>query len=327
MKTFKLQRFKYFLPFTLFLWGTAFIFFMVALLPTQQRIATGPTPVEEIDFSGDIDKIYATVKLDAIYDWYCQREDDGKVMGKEYIIITHDKYIMGLYALNDDIASAEKLLAATTAYLEGDDDGTLLADAQYETTVFIEKIRAASIGYYNDYASQYSEETQARFLPYYMKTYDPVGELKAYTFIVSLFFIIGLIPLLFVLCGYGQKQVKQYLKTAPSREVAQEKLDNFLQSTQAKNGLRYNRDFLCGVYGGITVFIETAKIARVYTETNTIVTYKHIPLKERCVIIGLKNGTKQSINVRSLETAKEQLRDFQQLCPDIAIGYFPKSHK
>lgn len=56
-----------------------------------------------------------------------------------------------------------------------------------------------------------------------------------------------------------------------------------------------------------------------------MVTHIHgIPIKEKIITIVLKNGIKQPIAVRNLETAKKQLKEIQTLCPWISIGLFPR---
>lgn len=150
MNTFKLQSVKFSFPFIALFWSIALVLIIFIIIPAQKAISAGPIPIEEVDFSGDFDKLYVSLKVNAIYDWYYERTENGKIAGKEYIISPDGYYYMGLYALDEDIPAVEKLLKATTAYLEGDIDDTLLADAQYETHVFIEKICFFTLEYYND---------------------------------------------------------------------------------------------------------------------------------------------------------------------------------
>ena len=325
MKSLKLQSFKALSLFFILFWGLTLFFVIFIIVPTLKTFSDDPIPFEEIDFTKDVDGLYVTGPLYGIYGSYYELTDKyGDVTGREYIIQVNDEYRMALYATREtDILEADKLMDATYAYYEGRDDGSQLLDSQYTVTGVIEDIRVASIGYYNDYLSDLDEETRAHYLPYYIKVSSAESEQRMLHFIYGLCFALDVPLLLLVLSGFFQRPIKKYIKQSPNPVLAREKVEEFIHSTPEQDGLRYNRDFICGVRDGFTVLIETTKVARIYPQTEHV-TIKWLQIHSHTIVLGMKDGTKQPLDIKNNAVAGEHIHKIHQLCPWITIGMFPK---
>lgn len=325
MKKLKLQSFKALLPFFLMFWGLTLFLFICIVIPTLKTFSDAPISFEEINFTEDVDGLYVTGPLYGIYGSYCELIDRyGDVTGREYIIQVSDEYFMALYATREaDIRVADKLMDATYAYYEGTDDGSLLLDSQYTVTGVIEDIRAASIGYYNDYLSDLDTETRARYLPYYIRVTNTESENRMLNLVYWICFILDVPLLVLLLVGFFQRPIRKYIKSSSNPTLTREKVDEFINSTPEVDGLRYNRDFICGVCDGFTVLIDTAKVSRIYPQTENV-TIKFLQIKAHTIVLGMKDGTKKSLNIKNHAVTSRHINNIHQLCPWITIGMFPR---
>lgn len=322
MKKLKTQSFLQILPLLILFFGLAFFCLAMGISETS-AVADGPTPLEEVDFSGDIDGLYVTGTIYYIYDCYCEETEGDIVTRREYVIDADDYYYMALRADDKEIKAADALCDASYAYYTGEDDGTQLLAAQYEVTGVIEKIPSETLKFYHEYLEwdTMDAESQALFLPYYIRVTDYEAEAGGGIAISIIFFIVGGIFLVMVLSGFYQRSVKKYIKESPSPDLAREKVDNFIESTPKVKGMRYNHEFICGSNTGVTIFGETAKVAWVYLHTTTHRVFLIPVFRVHCLVFGFTDGTKQMAEMKNKKVALEHLEALQQLCPKAVFGY------
>lgn len=322
MKTLKKQSLLEILPILVLFFGLAFLSLISGIAKTSST-SDGPIPLEEVDFSGDIEGLYVTGTIYYIYDCYCEETEDDVVTRREYLIDADDYYYMALRADDADMAAADALMDASYAYYLGEDDGTGLAAAQYEVTGVIEKIPSATLEFYHDYLEwdTLDAESQEMFLPYYLRITDYESESASGIAISIPFFLGGGIFLIMVLSGFYQRTVKKYINASPSPELTREKVENFLETTPKTNGMRYNHEFICGSNIGVTIFGETAKVAWVYPHTTTHRVFMIPILKTHNIVFGFTDGTKQQADTKNQKTTEEHLQALQALCPKAVFGY------
>lgn len=322
MKKLKRETLRQLMPLLILFFGLAF-FFLVVGISESSKVADGPTPLEEVDFSGDIDGLYVTGTIYYIYDCYCEETEDGVVTRREYLIDADDYYYMALRADDSDMQAADALCEASYSYYLGEDDGTQLATAQYEVTGVIEKIPAATLEYYHDYIGWDSmdEASKEAFLPYYLRVTDYETETGGSLVVFILFFILGSVFLAMALSGFYQRAVKKYINGSPSPELAKQKVESFVENTPIENGIRCNHEFISGSNLGVTIFGETAKVAWVYLHTTTH-RVLFIPVyKNYNIFLGFTDGTLQSAAMKNQKTATANLEMLQHFCPKAVFGY------
>lgn len=326
MNTLKMKSFKSVLLYVILFWVIAIVF-GVAAFPGLMNSTKDPVAWEEVDFSGDIEGLYITGTVYGIYDCYCEETEDGKIIGREYLTDADGYYYIALHAENDDMIAADALMDATYKYFMGEDDGTLLAENQYEITGVIKKIPSDSLEFFHEYLEWDSmdEESRSYFLPYYIDinkvgNYDMSGTVIMAVATVIMF-VIGLVFLVLTFTGGFQKPVKKYIKNSPNPELAAEKVDNFVQTVPEVNGLRYNHEFICGSNKYLTAFGETAKVAWIYKQVVNHKRYFITVSKTYTLIFGFIDGTKQTAVVKNEESADAHIQQLQQLCPNAVFGY------
>ena len=169
MNTLKMKSFKSVILYVLLLWVIAVIF-GVAAFPGLVNSTREPIAWEEVDFSGEIEGLYVTGTVYGIYDYYCEETEDNSIISREYLTDADDNYYIALRAEGEDMTAANTLMDATYAYFMGEDDGSLLADNQYEITGVIKKLSGDSLQFYHEYVEWDSldAESQSNFLPYYI---------------------------------------------------------------------------------------------------------------------------------------------------------------
>ncbi|MBQ3558791.1 MAG: hypothetical protein IJA07_04675 [Agathobacter sp.] len=325
MKKLKKETIRHILPLLIIFWGVASLFLMVGISDSA-TVADGPTPLEEVDFSGDIDGLYVTGTIYYIYDCYCEVTEEEIVTRREYLIDANDYYYMALRADDSDIQAADTLLDASYSYYLGEDDGTKLVAAQYEITGVIEKIPDSTLEYYHDYIEwdTLDDASKETFLPYYIRVTDYESDAATSLVISIIFFICGGIFLAMALAGFYQRTVKKYIKASPSPELAKQKVDNFVENTPIVNGMRCNNEFILGNNIGVTIFGETSKVAWVYLHTTTH-RILFIPIyKNYNIYFGFADGTLQASATKNKKTAAATLEMLQQYCTKAVFGYTPE---
>ena len=322
MKKLKTETLVQLLPLLIVFFGLA-IFCLAMGISESSAVADGPTPLEEVDFSGDIDGLYVTGTIYYIYDCYCEETEDGIVTRREYVIDADDYYYMALRADDEDMKAADALCDASYAYYLGEDDGTQLMAAQYEVTGVIEKIPSATLEFYHDYLEwdTMDEASRAAFLPYYLRVTDYEAEAGGGIAISIIFFIVGAVFLVMALSGFYQRSVKKYIKESASPERTREKVESFIANTPKVNGMRCNHEFISGNNMGVTIFGETAKVAWVYLHTVTHRVFLIPIFKNYNIVFGFADGTRQSAEMKNKKVANANLEMLQQLCPKAVFGY------
>ena len=327
MKALKLKSLKALLPLFLimFLIGGGCLY---SAVPTFIRLAKDPISLDDVDFEGEVEGLYVSGTLLGIYDWYCEEvENNTKVVSREYLIDADDYYYMGLRVAQKDMDAAEALLEASTAYLNGEDDGTALALAQYEVKGTITRMPDDSYELYQEYLgwNEMDAESRAMFLPYYLDVNSIGGNYVSgavMLLVIGLIFLaIGLIFLILALSSKYQKSIRKYISQSTSPEAAREKVEYFLNSTPDVNGLKYNRDFICGNANGTTAFGEISKLVWVYKHTVTHKQYFITVGKTYSLMLCFADGTRQAAAVKKEAMADEHIQKLSELCPHTIFGY------
>ena len=294
------------------------------MIPSLSNASKDPISLDEIDYSGDIDGLYVSGTIYGIYDWYCEETQDDKTIAKEYIIDADDYYYIGLRAEHSDMDAADALLDASTKYLDGLDDGTLLAESQYEVFGVIKAMPEDSLQFYYEYAD-WCEIDREIFLPYYIEigTYGDYDgtDMILFGILIAFLFGLGTLFLVWALTGHYQKEVKKYIDNSGSPELAASKVDNFLRTTPLVNGMRYNHEFICGNSGATTVFGETPKLAWAYKHVVNHKRYFITVSKSYSIVLGFTDGTRQMAGVKKEAMVDEHLQNLQALCPKAIFGY------
>ena len=326
MNTLKMKSFKSVILYVLLLWVIAVIF-GVAAFPGLVNSTREPIAWEEVDFSGEIEGLYVTGTVYGIYDYYCEETEDNSIISREYLTDADDNYYIALRAEGEDMTAANTLMDATYAYFMGEDDGSLLADNQYEITGVIKKLSGDSLQFYHEYVEWDSldAESQSNFLPDYIDinkigNYDAQGT-TIMTVASGVMFFIGVALIIFTFTGVFQKPVKKYIKNNSNPELAAEKVNNFIQTVPEVNGLRYNHEFICGSNKYLITFGETPKIAWIYKQVVNHKRYFITVSKSYTVVTGFIDGTKQTSFVKNEASADAHIEQLQQLCPHAVIGY------
>lgn len=326
MKTLKMKSFKSILFVIILLWGIAAAM-AYATLPSLLNSFKEPISLDSVDFEGDIEGLYVTGTVYGIYDWYCEEVEDNKTISREYLIDANDYYYMALRAEEDDMTAANALMDASYAYLNYEDDGTLLEQAQYEVSGVIKKIPSESLTYYYEYLDwdNLDEESKSIFLPYYIDVNNlgryHMDEVIVMSVVCVGCFLIGCIFLIFVFTGRYQKSVKKYIANSASPEMAREKVEHFIQNTPEINGLRYNRDFICGHLNGTTAFGELPKLAWVYLHTVSHKRYFITVSKSYSLMLCFADGNVQQAGMKNEAIATEHMEKLSQICPQTVFGY------
>jgi len=323
MKMLKNQSLKAILGVVILLYAICAILGVV-MIPSLSNASKEPVSLEEIDYSGDIEGLYVSGTVYGIYDWYCEETKDGKTIAKEYIIDADDYYYIALRAEYSDMEAADALYDASTLYLEGTDDGTLLAEKQYDIYGVIKEMPADSLQFYYEYAD-WCEADRDLFLPYYIEvgTYGDYDGTDLTLFGILIAFIFGFATLLliWVFTGHYQKEVKKYINNSGSPELALSKVENFIATTPLVNGMRYNHEFICGNSGATTVFGETPKLAWAYKHVVNHKRYFITVSKTYSIVLGFTDGTRQMARIKKEAMIDEHLQNLQNLCPKAIIGY------
>lgn len=336
MKKLKMKSLKYAL-----LWAAIFWVFAGVIgfksIPAALNVVKGPISWDEVDFSGDIEGLYVTGTLYGIYDYYCEEvNEDNETLSREYLIDADDEYYIAMRAEgDDDMAAADALMEACWAYMDGEDDGTLMEQAQYEITGVITAIPEDSMEFFYQYLEwdEMSAEDQEIFLPYYIdvnqagsnSTSPTEGIIMAVLSIV--FLICGAVSLIWVVTGRYQKSIKKYLDQCPNEDVAREKVERFFETTEEVEGLRYNEEFISGQVGATTVFGEIDKIVWIYLD---VTTHKRNFITVRTdykIAIGFADGDRQFANAKNEESAKQHIQKLAELCPQAILGYSDELNK
>lgn len=323
MKMLKSQSLKAILGLVILLYVLCAILGVV-MIPSLSNVSKDPISLDEVDYSGDIEGLYVSGTIYGIYDWYCEETQDDETIAREYIIDADDYYYIGLRAEYSDMDAAESLLKASTMYLDGTDDGTLLQKAQYEISGVIKAMPSDSKEFYYEYAEWCEIDTEI-FLPYYIEVgtygdYDG-GDLVLFGILIVFLFAIGTLLFVWALTGHYQKAVKKYIDNSGSPELAAARVENFLETTPLVNGMRYNHEFICGNSGATTIFGETPKLAWAYKHVVSHKRYFITINKTYSIVLGFADGTRQMVDIKKEAMVDEHLQNLQQLCPKAVFGY------
>lgn len=287
-----------------------------------------PTPIEDVDFTKDVEGLYVSGTIYGIYGCYCEETSGSSVVAREYVIDADDYYFLGLRAEYDDMDAADALEEASWDYLEDEDaDYSKLEAYQYEVKGTIKAMPSDSLRYYHEAIGWYSltDEEQEMYLPYYLEigtygSYDTM-DLVIMILLFLFFFLCGLIPLIMALTGHYQKSIKQYVARSASPELALQKVEDFLANTPEKDGLRYNQDFICGSMGSTTILGETPKLCWAYLQTTNHKQYFITVSRSYALMLCFTDGSVQSVSVKNENVAREHLYNLEQLCPQTIFGY------
>lgn len=327
MKKLKMKSLKSILWVVIFIWVIAAVLggpYINGFLKSFQK----PIPLESVDFAGDIEGLYVTGTIYGIYDYYCEETKDYKLVAREYIIDAGDSYYMGMRAEGTkDMDNADKLMETSWDFLDYVAEYEELEAVQYEVTGTISKIPSDSRVYYYEYRDWIGTdaETQAMFLPYYLEVNHIDGNDKttiyALVIISALLVLFSIGMIIWALTGSYQKVIKKYIQNSASPDMAQEKVERFLENTPEKKGLRYNNEFICGQSGASTAFGETSKLAWVYLHTTTHKRYFITISTTYELMLCFSNGTRQSVGMKSEAIARGHMEDLSKICPQTIFGY------
>lgn len=328
MKQLKKKSLKSILPLLILFWGIAAFGLYSGISGLITNYITEPTPMESVDFSGDIEGLYVSGPVYVIYDWYCEEYEGSKTTAREYIIDADEQYYICLLADNaSEMADANKLMEATYAYYDGEDDGTLIYESQYEIKGTIKKIPSESLDYLHEFIgwNEMDSATRATFLPYYIDVNNlGSGEMDsviAATVVGVLFLVIGLVFFIMWLKGSYQKSIKKYIESSASPDMAKERVEYFLANTEEINGLRYNRDFICGNQNGTIAFGEMSKLCWVYLHTTTHKRYFITVGKSYALMLGFTDGSIQAAGMKNEKIARDHMQQLSAICPQVVFGY------
>ena len=245
MKTLKMKTVKSLLWIVILMWALAGLSAYFAI-PSFMTFLEEPTPLEQVDFSKDVEGLYVSGTIYGIYGSYCTETEDGKTTKKEYLIDADDYYYMGLLAEGKDMEAANKLAEATQEFLNSEQDYSLITPYQYEVKGVITAMPSDSLDFYHESIDWYSLDDQSKdlYLPYYLKVNSfgryNASQLTMMVMVIALLFLVGLIFLILILSGRYQKYVKRYIKNSTNPELARQKIDSFVKNTEEVNKLRHN---------------------------------------------------------------------------------------
>lgn len=270
--------------------------------------------------------MYVSATIYGIYGCYCEETSDGNLVAREYVIDADDYYYMGMRAEYGDMDAADELEEASWEYFE-DGDYTKLESYQYEVKGTINSMPSDSLRYYHEALewSTLTSEEKEMYLPYYLEinTYGTAdnGDLIIMGILFTIFFLMGLVPLLMALTGHYQKSIKQYIARSGNPEWTRQKIDAFIENTPEINSLRYNHEFICGQTGPTTTFGETSKLAWAYLQTTNHKRYFITVGHSYALMLGFADGHIQSIETPDEATVRQHLQNFEQFCPQAVLGY------
>lgn len=303
------------------------VVFAVVSIPAMLTSFEDPINLDDVDFDGDIDGLYVTGTIYGIYDCYCEETENGRPIGREYIIDADDYYYIGMCVDKKDFDKAEKLMEVSWDYLDGYVEYEELEKYQYEITGTITKIPSDSMKYYNEYIDwlEYTPEEEEMFLPYYIEVgkidgYTPGGAI-ALVVIGVLFILLAVLFPVLALTGFYQKSIKKYIAASASPDMATEKVERFIRNTPEINGLRYNTEFICGQNSATTVFGETSKLAWVYLHTVTHKRYFITVGKTHSLMLCFTDGTRHEVNMKNEASAQQHMDRLSGQFPYVIYGY------
>lgn len=263
-----------------------------------------------------------------IYDAYAgtTEERDGveREISCEYVIPVGEAEYMGLVVSEKDIAKCDALMQESWAYLDGTSDEI---NGQFKVKGTILDMDAESLQYYQEYLREYADyenltaNEQAAFLPYYLKA-GYIGEhtfteMALMTGLSALVLCMGVLCLILLLTGSGQRSVKKYCR----ENNAQEKVERFYESTVPVNGMRVSRDYLMGRFISSTVFFPSEQLLWACTYVMSYKLFLVIPFGKICrVELHMKDGKCLYHDVRSESQANEVLMEIQKTLPWVMIG-------
>ena len=323
MKTLKMRSLKSVLIYIIIFLGFG-IYSSIRIAPSLSYLFKEPTPIENVDFSKDIDGLYVSATIYGNYGCFYEETDDGEVTGREYFVDAGADSWLTMRAEGDDIAAAEHLLEMTYQHVSTDaSTDARLTEAQYEVTGVINFLSSESYQVFDEIIQD--GEASYLYVPYSLH----VNHLGAYTrselmmlsAVTALFFIIAIVFIILIISGNYQRVVKKYIANSPSPELTLEKIENFIKATPEVNGLRYNEDFICGDNKGLTVFGEISKIAWIYKQTINHKRYFITVDKTYVLVLGFTDGTSQAAVVKNERSADEHILNLQKLCPQAVFGY------
>lgn len=333
MKELKKERLKTVSPIIFICWGVALLCLMTYLPKLRATADTAPIALEDVDFSQDVDELYVTGTLSAIYDCYYESESFGIPDSKKYIIPIGEARYIGLHAnLPQDIPDCDALqeltfsqqsngasLSHPDASIAQSSDSTVVS--QLHVTGVLEKMSEVHLEQYHDYLhwDVMPAELQEQYLPYYLNLNATQANFEMLLMLVVLPFLIGCIILFRALAGYGQKAIRAYIKKSPNPMYTRDKIEHFLQITPEIHKLRYNRDFICNHDG--TIFREIKDLIWVYSDIVQHKTYGIPSGKTHRLILGFSDGTKELVLLSSEEEALTHMKYLKDLCPDAVFGY------
>lgn len=305
-----------------FMLSLAFPSFLSALEPA--------VTLDEIDFSGDIEGIHVRDTVYGIYDYYCEETENNNVVAREYIIDANNYYFIGLRSEHRKMKKADNLLEATIQYLNGNDDGTMLVEAQYTVDGVIKAMPYDSKRYYHEYAD-WCDLDREIFLPYYIEDgsyglYDKI-DLILFGILGISTFGLGILLFIWALTGHYQRNIKTYINNCPNKELATAKVENFLSTVPLNNGMRYNHEFIFGINGVSTTFGETDKLVWAYKH---IVTQKRNFItvgKSYSLMLGFADGTLQGADIATEELLDKHMENLHKLCPKAIFDYSSELEK
>ena len=309
----KLRRIKTNLIILLVCWAITAVCAYFAVPAIVNRFST-PIPLEEVDFSGNIDGLYVSGTISYIYDYYAETTMSSVPIARQYLIPIDD-YYMGLYAPDRFIkGTADILMEASYAYANGWDDGTKLADAQFEVTGTINKLSWKNLKYYHDYLDwdNLDADTQAQFLPFVLEI-NHYGHLESIA-VAILLMIAGILSflfgLLFIPAIFGKSRIEKYVNQNEKPFLARSRVEDFLQNTPEFEKMRYDEEFICDNTGD--AFGEI---------TDLVWAYKKPGKYNASLMLGFIEGDAVIACVAEDEIIEEHLYNIEEFYPHVIIGH------
>ena len=280
-------------------------------------------PVDELNGS------YVEAEIFYLPDWYAVTESrrEGSpvktVVSREYIIPVGDMEFMGVLMNKENLTYADQIMEESQAYLDGE-----ISELNNYFTVkgTILPMPEDSLGFYHDTIGyeELDAETQAWFLPYYLKV-DYLGRTQtALTWVTTgigvVCLAIGLLMLIRALTGAYQKEIKKYCETSGEGEFATERLEAFYQSTQPVGGIRMNDRWVLFQQGAWTRLLDAQDLCWAYQRTTRHRT-NGIPTGKTYGLI-LKTRKKRSFDLGMAEaTVQQTLHEIGMRLPHVVLGY------
>lgn len=297
-------------------------------IPSLLTAKKDPIPLEDVDFSGDIDGLYVTGTIYGIYDYYCETTKGNTIESREYLIDADDYYYMGMIVQKSDMEPAEALMEVSWDYLDGLATEEELQKVQYEITGTISPIPTDSLHYYNeyrDYVVAMDPASAPLFLPYYIEVnkagnFTVVGAWML-TIAGTIFVGLGILFLTLAVSGAYQKAIKKYIANSASPEMTAERIERFLENTPEVNGLYFNNEFVCGQHGSTTVFGETPKIVWIYMHVTKHKRYFITVGKTYEMVMCFVDGTRHFVSMKNEPSTEHTMKSLSEICPQAILGY------